>query len=216
MSVLANTITSTVQTTFSSIPNGVTPDTDNNTTQLATTAYVVANKNILNPALYLDRVSAQTMTGTALSFTAAQTATNIDSISVAGTLQVGETADGNLSIGQLTPFASLSIKTYLQPITNLWKFWMNGSVNTTVASGVAVECKRVLTGSHVQTTNSTPVVFTPPFTSKPVVIVSLRSTGSTVGLTQNKWAEGVGINGFTARTTGGSNQIVYNWFAIGT
>jgi hypothetical protein len=216
MSVLATTITSTAQTTFSSIPNGVTPATGDNSTKLATTAYVQSNIALINPVPLLTTNTNQTLTGSAgLSFANQQAITNIDTIALGDTLLVGETADSNIVIGQSASPCQLYIKTFLQPITNIWKFWGNGSVNTTVASGVAVECKKALSGSFTLTSNSTPVVFSPAFVSKPVVIVSLRSTGSIVGLTQNKWVESVDRFGFIARSAGTNSNIEYNWLAIG-
>jgi hypothetical protein len=222
MTSLFNTITSTSQTTFSSIPNTVTPVVGENGRVLASTAYVQANIATLNPALYLNTNTAQTLTGTTgLSFGVAQTITNIDSIDMGGTLVAGEAGDGGITVGQGSNAFDLYIKNFLQPITNIWKIWSNSNTNITSAgtnptslSSVAVRCKKMLSGSFVIENTSTPVFFTPNFTSKPVVILTIRSTAGTE-VFQTKWVSGVDTAGFYCETTTTSGTLVMNWIAFG-
>jgi hypothetical protein len=216
MTTLANNITSTAQTTFSSIPNGITQLTSDTSLRLATTAYVQANVAGVTPSNYLLTNTNQTLTGTpSLSFANQQIITDVDSIAIGDTLVVGETADSNITLGQSTSACVLYIKTFLQPITSIWKFWANSSINTTVPTGVAVLGKKVQTGSYTVSSTAQGISFLTNYTSKPVVILSLRSTSGVAGLNQNKWVSSVGSFGFVANTTATGINLEMNWFAIG-
>jgi hypothetical protein len=220
MTSLFNAITSTSQTTFSSIPNTVTPVVSENNTVLASTANVQANIATLNPALYLKTNTNQTLTGSSLIFLQPQIITNIDSIDMGGTLVAGEAGDGGITIGQTSSPFVLYIKNFLQPITSIWKLWSISNTNITSAgsgassTSVAVRCKKMLSGSFVITSTATDITFTPNFTSKPVVILTIRSTTGT-RVFQRKWVTGVGTGGFTANTPTTSGTLVMNWIAFG-
>jgi len=221
MTTLANTISSTAETTFSSIPNGITQLTSDNSLKLATTAYVEANVNALTASSYLNTNTDQTLTGTTIVFSQTQIVTNVDTIEIGDTLVVGKTADAGITLGQNGGLCSLYIKEFLQPITNIWKYWGCGSINTTPggtdvsSTSTAVLCKKILSGSFAISTLTTTIGFSPVFTNKPVIILSIRSTSGTVGLNQNKWLTGVDANGFTANVTTTSTTLIMNWFAIG-
>jgi hypothetical protein len=104
---------------------------------------------------------------------------------------------------------------------SIWKFWGNGSINTTPAgtgvslTSVAVLCKRIQSGSFTVSAILTPVVFSPAFTSKPVILVSLSSKSGTTGLNQSRWVSDAGASGFNAQTTATGINLEMNWIAIG-
>ena len=223
MTSLFNSITSSSETTFSSIPNGVTSVVGENNTVISTTANVQANIATLNPTLYLNTTTDQTLTGsTGLTFNIVQSITNLDTIGMGDTLVVGEPTDLGIVLGQITalgPFI-LYIKNFLQPLTDIWRLWSSANTNLTPAgtgislTSVAVPCRKLLSGSFVISSTATSVTFTPNFTSKPVVIISIRSTAGTE-VFDTKWVTDVGVGGFTANTLTTSPTLVMNWFAFG-
>lgn len=201
-------------TNFSSIPNGVTALTSDNSSALATTAYVQANCAYLSP--FLNTNTAQTLTGSP-SF-GVQSVGNMDSIG--DTIQIGNTGDTiGAVLGRTFGTTIFYIKSFLQPIARNWQLWSNGSTNVTAAgtgvslTSVAVPCKKILSGSFVIENTATPVFFTPNFTSKPVVILTIRSTTGTE-VFQTKWVTGVDTAGFYCLTTA-SPTLVMNWIAMG-
>jgi hypothetical protein len=207
-------------TNFSSIPNGVTAITSDSTTALATTAYVQANYATISPSVYLTPDTDQTLTGSSLYFDEQQKVGNIDTIGIGDTLQIGNAGDANLFLGGTLANFKLYIKTYLQPVTNNWSFWSISNTNVTPAgtgvslTSVAVPCKKMLSGSFVIASTATDIIFTPNFTSKPVVILTIRSTAGTE-VFQTKWVTGVNTAGFTANTLTTSPTLVMNWIAFG-
>ena len=72
----------------------------------------------------------------------------------------------------------------------------------------------MLSGSFVIASTATDIIFTPNFTSKPVVILTIRSTAGTE-VFQTKWVTGVNTAGFTANTLTTSPTLVMNWIAFG-
>ena len=206
MTTKIDNITSDVQTTFSAVPSVQTVVSSDNSTKLASIGYV-ANQG-MNATTYLDKTTNQTITGT-YSITNQPTIATIDR-ATAGTLSCGISADTLLTIQYVT----FTIKTYLQNLSN---YWMVGNLNVTSTTPTIVNCQKVQTGQvSIASSASIAVVFSPAFSSKPVVLISVQSTGSSNFGPTVEWASSITVNGFTANYRNIASGLVLNWMAIGT
>lgn len=226
MTARIDTITSAVETAFSAVPNGITASSTDTTLKLATTAFVKTNLNTLSTTFFRGDTD-QTLTGTGtLTFSQQQNISEVDTLANGDTLVIGELADSNGNIGQSSVGGpcQLFIKTYLQPITNIWKFWGNGSINLTPSgtgvslTSTAVLCKKIQAGSFTISLATTPITFSPAFTTiKPIVLLTVRSITTGAILNINRWVSGVGVNGFSANISiiPTNSNLIMQWFAIG-
>lgn len=206
MTTKIDSITSDVQTTFSSVPSVQTMVSSDNSTKLASIGYV-ANQG-MNATTYLDKTTNQTITGT-YSITNQPTISTIDR-STAGDINCGLGTNTLLTINYIT----LTIKTYLQNLSN---YWMVGNLNVTSTTPTIVNCKKVQTGQvSIAASSSVPVVFSPAFSAKPVVLISVQSTSSSNFGPTVEWASSITTNGFTANYRNIGAGLVLNWMAIGT
>jgi len=205
MTTKIDSITSDVQTTFLSIPSVQTMVSSDNSTKLASIGYV-ANQD-MNATTYLDKTTNQTITG---NYTINQPTISIIDRATAGILSCGVNTDTLLTIDYIT----LTIKTYLQNLSN---YWMVGNLNVTSTTPTIVNCQKVQTGQvSIASSASVPVVFSPAFSSKPVVLISVQSTGSSNFGPTVEWASNITTNGFTANYRNIAASLVLNWMAIGT
>lgn len=205
-STLANTITSDVQTTFSTPPTIGTALSSDDSTKLASIGYLTS-QNIDN-ATYLDTTSNQTITGNyTINATTAPKFVNIDTPDIGETLTIGKSGDTRLTM----VFATL------KGVVQSLRYWATGNENTTTSTGTAVSCQKVQTGQFVISGGPAfPVIFSPPFTSRPTVILGQQRTGSLSYVPDPRWVTDVTSAGFTANYPTNSSTYRLNWLAIGT
>jgi hypothetical protein len=207
MATVANTITSDVQTTFSTPPTVGTALSGDNTTTLASIGYL--NSQSITNATYLDRTSNQTITGT---YTINTPSTlprffSIDTPNIGDTLTLGKAGDTRLEMRLAT------IKGVVQKLV----YWAVGNANTTTSTGTAVDCQKVQTGQLVWNVATTiPVVFSPAFNSTPVIVLGQQRTGTLSYTPDPRWVTNATRFGFDINYPTTSATYRLNWLAIGT
>jgi hypothetical protein len=205
-----NSITSDVQTTFSSVPTVQTQLSTDNSTKLASIGYVTGQS--LTSSSFLDIGSAQTVTGT-YTINNQPTFTTIDT-PIAGTLSLGNTETEVI----IEPSVAVKLKTFAQTIY----YWAVGNARTAPAlasTGTYVSCQKVQTGQiSLASSSSAPVTFSPAFTSRPSILLGVQSTGTTVFTPATRYITfgTASATGFTANYGSTGATLVLNWIAIGT
>ena len=200
-----NTIITDETLTFSTTPIVQTVTASDDTTNIASTAYV--NNNI-STSIYLTTNTTQSLPNQTI--TPAISATTIDAT---GTIQLGQTTDTSIILGP-TGIANctISLAGNTQGINPNFPYWSTGSSNTTITLGTAVQVKKMHAGRVSMTTTAQNVIFPYPFTSTPVVVIG--QTNTTTFTPSNRWVSNTGITGFTANVVTTGQNI--DWIAVGT
>lgn len=196
-----DTIVSDNTLTFTNTPIIQTPSTNDNSTTLASTAYV--NNNISTDT-HLTTNTAQSLTTQTI--TPAISATTIDAT---GTIQLGNTEDTSIILGSTG--STISVASYTQGVSSQFPYMTTGSTNTTITFGTATRVRIMRVGSVSMTTTSQAVSFGVTYSTAPVVVIGQAHT---VAFTpSNRWVTNITTTGFTANV-GTSGQSIH-WIAVG-
>jgi hypothetical protein len=205
MTTAIENLSSNSDIVFSSTPNVLTMGSSDNSTKLASTAFVQSN---ISNSTSLDIASAQSLSATTITPTV--NITTVDTTS-AGTLQLGLDTDTNIDIGGSSTITMLG---YLQPFDSIFRYLTTGCTNTTASLGTAVSVQKIYTGTAVMTTGSATITFSPPFTTIPTVVLGVVATNTTSALS-TKWVQLALTNTAIIRCNPASSNVTMNWLAVG-
>jgi hypothetical protein len=196
---LINTIVSDVNLTFTTTPIVQTVSTSDNSTYLASTAYVNNNLSTCLTTNTAQSLTTQTITP----------AISVSTIDATGTIQLGQTTDTSIILGSTG--STISIASYTQGISSSFPYWSTSSTNTTTSFGTATQIRRMRAGSVSMTSTAVSVSFGITYTTTPVVVIGQAHT---VAFTSsNRWVTNVTTTGFTANV-GSTGQSIH-WIAVG-
>jgi len=194
---------------FSSTPNVLTMGSSDNSTKLASTAYVQSK---ISTTQQLDVGSSQLVNPTTI--TPEVRINAVDSISAGGTLQLGLATDSGIQIGVSSAITMLG---YLQPFNTIFRYLTTGCTNTSPLVGTAVGVQKIYSGIASMATGSATINFVPAFSTNPIIVLGTVSTsgGSAILSLTNKWVSAVGTGSATINTSTSSSFLTLHWIAVG-
>jgi hypothetical protein len=192
---------------FSSTPNVLTMGSGDNSTKLASTAFV---KECVQSKL--DIGSAQTISSTTV--TPEIKITEVDTLSAGGTLQLGNATDSDIQIGVSSIITMLG---RIQPFSTIWKYWSIGCTNTTAPIGTAISVQKIYTGKANMAAGVATINFVPAFSAPPIIVLGVVIlSGNAINLANvNKWVSNVSNNSATINTATASAFRELHWIAVG-